>query len=75
MLTSNALYMKKLFSIVLLIACSITLMAQEMPENLWQADAPAQGGCEYVANEVIVKFKSYPYRSGPFQVHQIPDRF
>ena len=48
--------MKKLFSIVLLIACSIALMAQEMPDNLWQADVPAQGGCEYVANEVIVKF-------------------
>ena len=51
--------MKKLFSIVLLMACSITLMAQaEMPDNLWQADEPASPyGCEYVANEVIVKFK------------------
>ena len=73
MLTSNALYMKKLFSIVLLIACSITLMAQEMPENLWQADVPAQGGCEYVANEVIVKFKA----TSPVQIqrHQTTRRF
>ena len=73
MLTSNALYMKKLFSIVLLIACCITLMAQEMPENLWQADVPAQGGCEYVANEVIVKFKS----TSPVQIqrHQTTRRF
>ena len=56
--------MKKLFSFVLLMACSITLMAQEMPDNLWQADAPAnEYGCEYVANEVIVKFKhSSPVR-------------
>ena len=50
--------MKKLFSIVLLMACSIALVAQEMPDNLWQADEPASPyGCEYVANEVIVKFK------------------
>ena len=50
--------MKKFFSIVLLMACSIALMAQEMPDNLWQADDPANPyGCEYVANEVIVKFK------------------
>jgi hypothetical protein len=65
--------MKKLFSIVLLMACSITLMAQEMPENLWQADTPAQGGCEYVANEVIVKFKA----TSPVQIqrHQTTRRF
>ena len=65
--------MKKLFSIVLLIACSIALMAQEMPDNLWQADVPAQGGCEYVANEVIVKFKS----TSPVQIqrHQTTRRF
>ena len=51
--------MKKLFSIVLLMACSIALIAQEMPDNLWQADEPANPyGCEYVANEEIVKFKS-----------------
>ena len=65
--------MKKLFSIVLLIACSIALMAQEMPDNLWQADVPAQGGCEYVANEVIVKFKA----TSPVQIqrHQTTRRF
>ena len=42
---------------MLLLACSIILLAQEMPDNLWQADQPSTGGCEYVANEVIVKFK------------------
>ena len=66
--------MKKLFSIVLLMACSITLMAQEMPDNLWQADEPAnEYGCEYVANEVIVKFKhSSPVR---IQRHNTTRRF
>ena len=66
--------MKKLFSIVLLMACSIALMAQEMPENLWQADEPASPyGCEYVANEVIVKFKhSSPVR---IQRHNTTRRF
>ena len=66
--------MKKLFSIVLLIVCSITLMAQEMPDNLWQADAPTnEYGCEYVANEVIVKFKhSSPVR---IQRHNTTRRF
>ena len=66
--------MKKFFSIVLLLACSITLMAQEMPENLWQADEPAnEYGCEYVANEVIVKFKhSSPVR---IQRHNTTRRF
>lgn len=66
--------MKKLFSIVLLIACSFTLMAQEMPNNLWQADEPANSyGCEYVPNEVIVKFKhSSPVR---IQRHNTTRRF
>ena len=66
--------MKKLFSIVLLLACSITLMAQEMPDNLWQADEPINPyGCEYVANEVIVKFKhSSPVR---IQRHKTTRRF
>ena len=66
--------MKKLFSIVLLMVCSIALMAQEMPDNLWQADAPAnEYGCEYVANEVIVKFKhSSPVR---IQRHNTTRRF
>lgn len=66
--------MKKLFSIVLLMACTITLMAQEMPDNLWQADEPTNPyGCEYVANEVIVKFKhSSPVR---IQRHNTTRRF
>lgn len=66
--------MKKLFSIVLLLACSITLMAQEMPDNLWKADEPAnEYGCEYVPNEVIVKFKhSSPVR---IQRHNTTCRF
>ena len=66
--------MKKLFSIVLLLACSFTLMAQEMPDNLWQADTPAnEYGCEYVANEVIVKFK----HSSPVKIqrHNTTRRF
>ena len=66
--------MKKVFSIVLLMACSIALMAQEMPDNLWQADAPANPyGCEYVPNEVIVKFK----HSSPVQIqrHNTTRRF
>ena len=66
--------MKKLFSIVLLMACSIALVAQEMPDNLWQADKAANPyGCEYVANEVIVKFKhSSPVR---IQRHNTTRRF
>ena len=66
--------MKKLFSFVLLMACSIALMAQEMPDNLWQADKAASSyGCEYVANEVIVKFKhSSPVR---IQRHNTTRRF
>ena len=67
--------MKKLFSLVLLMACTIALMAQtEMPDNLWQADEPANPyGCEYVANEVIVKFKhSSPVR---IQRHNTTRRF
>ena len=66
--------MKKLFSFVFLMACSFTLMAQEMPDNLWQAAEPAnEYGCEYVANEVIVKFKhSSPVR---IQRHNTTRRF
>ena len=66
--------MKRIFSIVLLMACSIALVAQEMPDNLWQADEPAnEYGCEYVANEVIVKFKhSSPVR---IQRHNTTRRF
>ena len=66
--------MKKLFSIVLLMACSIALVAQEMPDNLWQADEPTNPyGCEYVANEVIVKFKhTSPVR---IQRHNTTRRF
>ena len=65
--------MKKICTYLALIVCSLSLMAQEMPDNLWQADAPAQGGCEYVANEVIVKFK----HSSPVQIqrHQTTRRF
>ena len=56
--------MRKLFSIVLLMACSIALVAQtEMPNDLWTLDQEESHGCEYVANEVIVKFKhSSPVR-------------
>lgn len=66
--------MKKLFSIVLLMACSITLMAQvEMPNDLWTLDQEESHGCEYVANEVIVKFKhSSPVR---IQRHNTTRRF
>ena len=56
--------MKKLFSIVLLMVCTIALLAQtEMPNDLWTLDQEESHGCEYVANEVIVKFKhSSPVR-------------
>ena len=65
--------MKKLFSIVLLMACSIALMAQEMPNDLWTLDQEESHGCEYVANEVIVKFKhSSPVR---IQRHNTTRRF
>ena len=65
--------MKKLFSIVLLMACSITLMAQEMPNDLWTLDQEESHGCEYVANEVIVKFK----HSSPVKIqrHNTTRRF
>lgn len=66
--------MKKLFSIVLLLACSIALVAQvEMPNDLWTLDQNESHGCEYVANEVIVKFKhSSPVR---IQRHNTTRRF
>ena len=65
--------MKKLFSLVLLLACTITLMAQEMPNDLWTLDQEESHGCEYVANEVIVKFKhSSPVR---IQRHNTTRRF
>ena len=65
--------MRRICIYIALIVCSLSLMAQEMPDNLWQADAPAQGGCEYVANEVIVKFKA----TSPVQIqrHQTTRRF
>ena len=66
--------MKKLFSLVLLMACSIALVAQvEMPNDLWTLDQEESHGCEYVANEVIVKFKhSSPVR---IQRHNTTRRF
>ena len=66
--------MKKLFSLVLLLACTITLVAQaEMPNDLWTLDQEESHGCEYVANEVIVKFKhSSPVR---IQRHNTTRRF
>ena len=65
--------MKKICIYIVLVVCSLSLMAQEMPDNLWQADTPAQNGCEYVANEVIVKFKA----TSPVQIqrHQTTRRF
>ena len=59
---------------MLFMACSVALVAQEMPDNLWQADEPTNPyGCEYVANEVIVKFKhSSPVR---IQRHNTTRRF
>ena len=66
--------MKKLFSLMLLLACTIALMAQvEMPNDLWTLDQEESHGCEYVANEVIVKFKhSSPVR---IQRHNTTRRF
>ena len=65
--------MKKLFSIVLLMACTIALVAQEMPNDLWTLDQEESHRCEYVANEVIVKFKhSSPVR---IQRHNTTRRF
>lgn len=66
--------MKKLFSIVLLMVCTIALLAQtEMPNDLWTLDQEESHGCEYVANEVIVKFKhSSPVR---IQRHNTTRRF
>ena len=65
--------MKKFFSMVLLMACSIALMAQEMPNDLWTLNQEESHGCEYVANEVIVKFKySSPVR---IQRHNTTRRF
>ena len=55
-------------------ACSIALVAQvEMPNDLWTLDQEESHGCEYVANEVIVKFKhSSPVR---IQRHNTTRRF
>ena len=66
--------MKKLFSLVFLLACSIALVAQvEMPNDLWTLDQEESHGCEYVTNEVIVKFKhSSPVR---IQRHNTTRRF
>lgn len=59
---------------MLLLACTIALMAQvEMPNDLWTLDQEESHGCEYVANEVIVKFKhSSPVR---IQRHNTTRRF
>ena len=58
---------------MLLLACSIALVAQEMPNDLWTLDQNESHGCEYVANEVIVKFKhSSPVR---IQRHNTTRRF
>ncbi len=58
--------MKKFIFFVLAIAAVMVAMpvvAQELPDNLWQAESTNSRGCEYVANEVIVKFKhSSPVR-------------
>lgn len=58
--------MKKFTSLFLaLIAFFVAMpvVAQELPDNLWQAESTNSRGCEYVANEVIVKFKhSSPVR-------------
>ena len=66
--------MKKLFSLMLLLTCTIALMAQvEMPNDLWTLDQDESHSCEYVANEVIVKFKhSSPVR---IQRHNTTRRF
>ena len=65
--------MKKLYSTLLLALCVHILVAQEIPNNLWKADYPTSHGCEYVANEVIVKFKA----TSPVQIqrHQTTRRF
>ena len=65
--------MKKLYSTLLLALCVHILVAQEIPNNLWKADYPTSRGCEYVANEVIVKFKA----TSPVQIqrHQTTRRF
>lgn len=58
--------MKKFIFFVLAIVAVMVAMpmfAQELPDNLWQAESTNSRGCEYVANEVIVKFKhSSPVR-------------
>ena len=51
------------FLAVVAMMVAMPMFAQEMPMNLWQAEQTESRGCEYVANEVIVKFKhSSPVR-------------
>ena len=51
------------FLVVVALMVAMPVFAQEMPMNLWQAEQTESRGCEYVANEVIVKFKhSSPVR-------------
>ena len=57
--------MKKFTLFLALIAFFVAMpvVAQELPDNLWHAESINSRGCEYVANEVIVKFKhSSPVR-------------
>lgn len=52
-----------LFLTLIALFVAMPVVAQELPDNLWQAENTNSRGCEYVANEVIVKFKySSPVR-------------
>ncbi len=46
-----------LFLVLIALFVAMPMFAQELPDNLWQAESTNSRGCEYVANEVIVKFK------------------
>ena len=46
-----------LFFALIALFVAMPVVAQELPDNLWQAESTNSRGCEYVANEVIVKFK------------------
>ena len=51
------------FLAVVAMMVAMPVVAQKLPDNLWQAESTNSRGCEYVANEVIVKFKhSSPVR-------------
>ena len=45
------------FLAVVAMMVAMPAVAQELPDNLWQAESTNSRGYEYVANEVIVKFK------------------